>query len=61
MYFNRIRYEDLKIGGKIINTVKLCNDLVLLAKEEMVLQDMIDKLNEIRRSCGMEMNVEKAN
>jgi hypothetical protein len=39
--------------------VKYVDDLVLLAKEEMVLQDMIDKLIEIGRSCRMEMNVEK--
>jgi hypothetical protein len=32
---------------------------VLLAKEEMVLQDMIDKLIEIERCYGIEMNVEK--
>jgi hypothetical protein len=32
---------------------------VLLAKEEKVLQDMIDKLIEIGRRYGMEMNVEK--
>jgi hypothetical protein len=32
---------------------------VLLAKEEKVLQDMIDKLIEIGRCCGVEMNVEK--
>jgi len=32
---------------------------VLLAKEEKVLQDMIDKLIEIRGFCGMEMNVKK--
>ena len=30
-----------------------------MAKEETVLQGMIDKLNEIGRCCGMEMNVEK--
>jgi hypothetical protein len=39
--------------------VKYADDLVLLAKEEMVLQDMIDKLTEIGRSYGNEMNVEK--
>jgi len=32
---------------------------VLLAKEEKVLQDMIDKLIEIGGYSGMEMNVEK--
>jgi hypothetical protein len=33
---------DFKIGGQIIQTVKYADDLVLLAKEEKVLQDMID-------------------
>jgi hypothetical protein len=32
---------------------------VLLAKKEKVLQDMIDKLIEIGKWYGMEMNVEK--
>jgi hypothetical protein len=50
---------DFKIGGQIIHTVKYADDLVLLAKEEKVLQDMIDKLTEIVRCYGMEMNVEK--
>ena len=35
------------IGGKIIQTVKYADDLLLVAKEEMVLQGMIDKLIEI--------------
>jgi len=51
--------EDFKIGRQIIHTVKYADDLVLLAKEEKVLHDMIDKLIEIGGSYGMEMNVEK--
>jgi len=50
---------DFKIGGQIIHTVKYADDLELLAKEEKVLQDMIDKLIEIGRCYGMEMKVEK--
>ena len=50
---------DFNIGGKIIQTVKYADDLVLMAKEETVLQGMIDKLTEIGRCYGMEMNVEK--
>jgi len=42
-------FGDFKIGGQIIHTVKYADDFVLLAKEEKVLQDMIDKLIEIRR------------
>jgi hypothetical protein len=39
--------------------VKYADKLVVLAKEEKVLQDMIDKLIEIGRCYGMELNVEK--
>jgi hypothetical protein len=35
-------FGDFKIGGQIINTVKYADYLVLLAKEEMVLQDTLD-------------------
>jgi len=35
---------DFRIGGQIIHTVKYADDLVLLAKEEKVLQDMTDKI-----------------
>ena len=40
-------------------TVKYADDLVRMAKEETVLKGMIDKLIEIGRCYGMEMNVEK--
>jgi len=42
-------FGDFKIGGQIIQTVKYADDLVLLAKEVKVLQEMIDKLIEIGR------------
>ena len=50
---------DFSIGVQIIQTVKYADDLVLMAKEEKVLQGMIDKLIEIGRCYGMEINVEK--
>jgi predicted nucleotidyltransferase len=53
------RLGDFKIGGQIIQAVKYADDLVLLAKKEKVLQDKIDKLIEVGRCYGMEMNVEK--
>jgi len=52
-------FGDFKIGGQIIHIVKYADDLVLLAKEENVLQDVTDKLIEIGRCSRMEMNVEK--
>jgi hypothetical protein len=39
--------------------VKYAYDLVLMTREEKVLQDMIDRLIETGRRYGMEMNVEK--
>jgi hypothetical protein len=45
--------------GQFIHTVKYADDLVLLAKEEAVLQDMTERLSETGRCYGMEMNVEK--
>jgi len=50
---------DFNIKGQIIQTVKYADDLVLMAKEEMVLHSMIDKLIEIGRCYGTEINVEK--
>ena len=38
------RLGDFKIGGQIIHSVKYADNLVLLAKEEKVLQDMMDKI-----------------
>jgi hypothetical protein len=39
--------------------VRYADDLVLLSKEETILQSMIDKLIEVGRGYGMEINVEK--
>jgi len=50
---------DLNVGGQIIQTVKYVDDLVIMAKEKMVLQSRIDKLIEIGICYGMEMNVGK--
>jgi len=52
-------FGDFKTGGQVIHPVKYADDLVLLAKEEKVLQDTIDKLTAIGGCYGMEMNVEK--
>jgi len=51
--------RDFNIGRQIIQTVKYADDLVVMAKEKIVLQGMIDKLIETGRCYGMEMNVEK--
>jgi hypothetical protein len=52
-------FGDFKIAGQIIHIVKYADDLVLLAKEEKRLQDIIDKLIENGKCYGMEMNVGK--
>jgi hypothetical protein len=48
-------FGNFRIGGQVIRTVKYADGLVLLAKEEMVLQGMIDRLIEIGRHYGTEI------
>jgi len=43
-------FGDFNVG-QVIHTVKYANDLVLLAKEEAVLQGMIERVIEIGRIC----------
>jgi hypothetical protein len=50
---------DFKVEGQIISTVRYADDLVLLDKEETVLQSMIANVIEVGRGYGMEINVEK--
>jgi hypothetical protein len=60
-YFTKEALEgfgDFKVG-QVIRAVKYENDLVLLAKEDWVLQGMIYRLIETGRRYGMEMNVEE--
>jgi hypothetical protein len=47
------------MGAQVIRSVKYSDDLVLLAKDEVVLQGMIDRLIEIGICYGMAMKVEK--
>jgi hypothetical protein len=51
-------FGDFKIWRRqVIRTVKYADDIVLRAKEDAVLQVMVE--TEIGRCCGMEMSVEK--
>jgi hypothetical protein len=48
-------FGDFKIGGQVICNVKYADDLVLLAKEEVVLKGVTERLMEIGRignECG---------
>jgi predicted nucleotidyltransferase len=51
-YFTQKALEslgDFKVGGQIISMVRYADDLVLLAKEETILQSMFDELDEVER------------
>jgi hypothetical protein len=50
---------DFKVGGQIISTVRYADDLVLLAKEETIIQSIIDKVIEVGRGYSMEINAQK--
>ena len=51
---------DFMIGGRVINTIKYADDLVLLAKNEETLQAMMDRMVETGKSYGMDINIDKS-
>jgi len=53
-----VGFGYFKRRGEAIRNVKYTEDLLLLAKKGTVLWGVIDRLTEIRRWYGMEMNVE---
>jgi hypothetical protein len=55
------QFGDFKKRGQVIHTKKWADSLVLLPKEDMVVQDMIDRLIGTGRCYEMEMNVGKNN
>jgi len=54
-----VGFGYFKIRGEAIHNVKYTEDILLLAKKETVIWGVIDRLTEIRRRYGLEMNVEK--
>ena len=54
-------FEDFQLTGQEIRNVKYVYELVLLAREETVLQNMTDRLNKTGEFYEMEMNLEKTN
>jgi hypothetical protein len=63
LYSEYVTQEDLEVlgdfkVGQVVSTVRYADDLVLLDKEETILQSITDKLIEVGRGYGMEINVE---
>jgi hypothetical protein len=54
---DREGFSDFKIGGQTVCIVKYTDNLVLLAKEEMLLQGTIENVIDVRRFSGLEMNL----
>jgi hypothetical protein len=52
-------FGDLKMEGQVWYCEQYAADLVLLGKEEAVLQGMTERIIATERCYGMEMNVEK--
>jgi hypothetical protein len=52
-------FRYFKTGVQAIPALKYADDLVLLAKEQTVLQNITDGLTEIGNSYEMDVNVEK--
>ena len=48
---------DFKVLGEATDTVKYAVELLMLAEEETVIQGVTERLTEVGRCYGMEMNV----
>jgi len=55
-------FRTSELGGQSIRTVKYVGvyELVIMAKAETVLEDMTDRLVELRGCYGIDMDVEKS-
>ena len=54
-----IKNGDFKIEGRIINKARFADDMAIIAKTQKELQDMVKRLIETGRKCGVEMNINK--
>ena len=52
-------FEDFRIRRQIIRNMKSADDIVLMAKEETVVPDTLDRLTDIGLYSEMEINVEE--
>jgi hypothetical protein len=53
------KFRDVMVPACTVLCSCSADGLVLLVKKETVLHGMFNRLTEIGRCCGMEMNVEK--
>ena len=51
-------FDSFDSRGQLIGTVRFTDEFVILGEEEAVLQGMFDRVIEVGRCCGMEVNVE---
>ena len=52
-------FGDCKVGIQVISTVRYAGELCTNGRGRKVLQNMIDRLNDIETCYGMEENMDK--
>ena len=51
---------DFKAGGRIIHVARFAVDPAVIAKTQEELQDMVNRLVDTGRKCGMEIDVDNS-
>ena len=51
-------FDSFDSRGQLIGTVRYTDEFVIVGEEEAVLQGMVDRVIEVGKCCGMEVNVE---
>jgi Reverse transcriptase (RNA-dependent DNA polymerase). len=52
--------RDFKIGGRIINKVRLADDTAIIAKTQEELDDMVNRFVDTGKKYGIEINIHKS-
>ena len=51
---------NFKIGGRNIIKVRFVDDTITTAKTQVELQDMVNRLDDIGKMCGIEISINKS-
>ena len=56
---DELGWIGVTIGDRTINNLRYADDIVLIATSVAALQQLIDKVNEVSKEYGLEINIKK--
>ena len=56
---DELGWIGVTISGRTINNLRYADDIVLIATSAAALQQLIDRVNEVSKEYGLEINIKK--